>query len=265
MSLGYKELTGDFIIVGLIKTFEGVLGARVLDTRDNTCSDEYLQVIESHLKSGITFRNAKLENGKLVGRNGRLERYPYVTDTNGALTIIEQYVDESDSVVGYRVANNAGVVFKWKKENLVKALKEMSNGGVEPVLTNGKFDGSRISPILGLYPSVKMPSKAQEPSRQKDNKKKQDSCDIDKKVALMVSSVCKFYSEKSKRSVKPCELKYYPFGFYFGDTGLLKNLVGALYNRFGTVDGLSIECAKDVILFSVKGREGKLVYTKRGK
>jgi hypothetical protein len=140
------------------------------------------QALIKAIQEGNLVKNAVVENGKLKGSNGSLDRFDYFRKTKGTtpFVILAEYVDESDNTVGFKMVNNQGVTKSFNKNVALKAAIScgLQNG---KVVTNtagsnqntieGKYF---ISAINGTYDKIKV--RTQKPVQVKLNKeyKKED-------------------------------------------------------------------------------------------
>jgi len=131
---------------------KNTIGLRLLDTISGQIKDVPIANVIGVLASGkATIDNVGLENGKLVGTNGSLDRLPEIM--NGVLVgiyspvIIVNQIDD----IGYTVTSYKGTMVKLKNEDVLKYAK--LNG-----IANGKIvnrDGKEfISSINGEYPKI---------------------------------------------------------------------------------------------------------------
>jgi len=100
---------------------KNTIGLRLLDTISGQIKDVPIANVIGVLASGkATIDNVGLENGKLVGTNGSLDRLPKIM--NGVLVgiyspvIIVNQIDD----IGYTVTGYKGTMVKLKNEDVLK-------------------------------------------------------------------------------------------------------------------------------------------------
>jgi len=142
-------------LIALVETVNGLM-YRLIDENNPKDVKNYPEVSIIHaLSSGAAkIQNVKVENGKVVGTNGSLERYPRI-GLNGKLKnkpsmIILNQIGN----VGYTVCDYKGVIKKFPTQEVVEYAKKYD-------IANGKLvsrdNVEFISSITGGYEVVDVP------------------------------------------------------------------------------------------------------------
>ncbi|MEM4385956.1 MAG: leucine-rich repeat protein [Candidatus Anstonellales archaeon] len=145
------------VLIGVIKKGDKLLGFRLLDVETQRIKDVAYSSVEGLLRNkDIQIYGLEYENGKVVGSNGSLERYPVIYDgkliEKPSLIILYQYINNGDTI-GYMVADWKGKIVKAKVEDVVRYVRGygIANGALKVV--NGK---EIITPICGEYKKVEV-------------------------------------------------------------------------------------------------------------
>lgn len=146
------------LMIATLYTNNDIIGHRILDVESK--ENKYMDVSVSNIKEVISTGKATIENlgiqdGKLVGTNGIVDRYPKLTIKGvpmqkvSPLTIIDQIED-----VGYKVVDYKGEIKLARVSDVVRYAKEygISNGKVV-MRDNLEF----ISSIAGNYNVIAIP------------------------------------------------------------------------------------------------------------
>lgn len=89
------------------------------------------QQILSSFSSGAIWSNVKVENGKLKGSSGDLERFN--NKVNNPYVILSQIVDNNKNVLGYKVANYAGGVKNTSIKDMIAYGNRVTKQGGVPI------------------------------------------------------------------------------------------------------------------------------------
>ena len=143
----------DIRLLGIIRSTDNeVIGFRLLDVDKQDIRDVPVNsVVEVLRNTGVRIDGLKLEDRKLVGSNGRLERYPIIVNKQlkgkSPLIVVSQF-DNRGVTIGYRVCDWKGYIADISVESAVKYADEngISNGAVRTI-GNKKI----ISSIRGEY------------------------------------------------------------------------------------------------------------------
>ena len=136
------------IAIANISNGKESIGFRLLDVESKQTKDVPIENIMQVIQSGkATLSNLKVENNKIVGSNGSIERLPKLVNKqlvgDSPLIIINQIGD-----IGYEVSDFKGIISNVKNTDLIKYAS--TNG-----ISNGKIvnkEGKEfISAINGKY------------------------------------------------------------------------------------------------------------------
>lgn len=145
------------LMVGIFKIGEDVAGFKFLSVDDNNNTQvkdvAYNVALDTVLKNPNSVKNLKVENNKLKGVNGAIDRYGVVGKTH-ALVIIKENTDKNGKLINYLCSDSLG-------KTKVLSEKEAIAFGERFKVANGKIvtmpDGSKhISAIEGSYSEVKI-------------------------------------------------------------------------------------------------------------
>ena len=140
----------NLIMIGVIKvgSIKGpISGIRILDIDVNKTMDITLQSIIDALTNGLEVINLTQQNGKLVGINGAVNRYPLIIDGipyNKSPLIVLKIMNNGD----YIVSDFKGEIVRMSEDDVIRYSETEG-------IANGKVvtkDGTRfISAISGEY------------------------------------------------------------------------------------------------------------------
>lgn len=136
-------------MIAIHKVSGKIVGFRLLDTDTGQIKDVSYDSLKTVLESGtVDVENVKLDSGKIVGSNGKLQRYPVLVNgmLYGKSPLIVLYELVNDY---YRVANFSGEVVDIHEEEAVRYAETegIANGKVVP----DEAGVGRISSISGSY------------------------------------------------------------------------------------------------------------------
>lgn len=125
-------------------------GNRVYSKRQATEA----QVVQEIKANKYKLANAEVSNGKLKGTTGSLERFDGET-----YVILSQIVDETDKVLGYRLANTEGAVAKKPLRQVLQLCKKVDSAGGVPIQNAQYVAGSKDnkSAHIKAYPGYTFP------------------------------------------------------------------------------------------------------------
>lgn len=190
-----------------------IIGFRILDFETTKCMDipynNAMQVIQSKQANII---GLEIERGKIVGSNGKLERYPKIVagelNGNNHIIILKQVGDE-----GYTVSDWQGNIRSYRNKDLITLVEDrgmqISNGKVV-----SKEDGTKfISAIAGSYEmatrEVRQGTKKVEPKEvPKEPKEPKELVDKDNDKKIIASpkedkSIPKNVKLKESKAIMP--------------------------------------------------------------
>lgn len=130
--------------------FDNILGFRILDTDSSSVKDVGYNDVKNVLSSGThQIENLKLENGKVVGANGSLSRFPKIV--NGGLVgvspliVLEELVNDF-----YRVTNYVGEIVDIDEKKVIEYSDNyaIANG---KIVTDSESGKKYLSSINGTY------------------------------------------------------------------------------------------------------------------
>lgn len=214
------------VAVASIYTGNNLIGFRLLDSNSLSVKDVPTNSIINVISSGkVQIDNLCVENCKLQGSNGSIDRLPKVVDGKlkgkSALTILNKIGEQ-----GYTVSDYKGQVLKLKEEDVIKYSKQ--NG-----ISNGKIvekDGKEfISSIIGEYEKIEIPANKSSASVKttvnNSNKPVSKKSRINNSGNLSKSIICKHtgmtVEQKVARSIIQMKKTH---AFYFAIYSLLKRV-----------------------------------------
>lgn len=116
-----------------------------------TMTTDEVKMVIGNKSAAIT--NLGIENGKVVGTNGSLDKYTFVDVatglTHGAKYVILNRVEKDDKLVGYTVFSNTGKLLELSVHDAAALANQklISNGKIRSTQT-----GDIVSAIGGNYP-----------------------------------------------------------------------------------------------------------------
>lgn len=214
------------VAIASIYTGNNLIGFRLLDSNSLSVKDVPTNSIINVISSGkVQIDNLCVENCKLQGSNGSIDRLPKVVDGKlkgkSALTILNKIGEQ-----GYTVSDYKGQVLKLKEEDVIKYSKQ--NG-----ISNGKIvekDGKEfISSIIGEYEKIEIPANKSSASVKttvnNSNKPVSKKSRINNSGNLSKSIICKHtgmtVEQKVARSIIQMKKTH---AFYFAIYSLLKRV-----------------------------------------
>lgn len=147
-------------MVGVHKNGNEISGFRMLsvDNDNNTeIKDVNYNMTLNTLQSGlVNIHNIKLENNKIKGSNGSLDRFGTVGKTQ-SLVILKEIQDEKGNSIGYFCSDTNGNTKKLSENDVITFAEKIgiANGKVVPSGNNERH----ISSIEGTYERMNMPTK----------------------------------------------------------------------------------------------------------
>lgn len=141
----------DMYIISQYKKYNKIVGFRLLAIKQDDSieirDEEYNKVFA--VASNGLIRNLKVENGKLKGVNGSIDRYAVFGKTQ-ALVILKELRDTNGNTLGYLCSDAEGNVRKLTQEQVIMFSDKFSiaNGKVVNDTTNNK---RYVSSIEGSY------------------------------------------------------------------------------------------------------------------
>lgn len=158
----------DMYVVGLYKRGKSIEGFRLLainaDYTTETRDESYMNVFNV-IKSGrATIKNLKIENNKLKGVNGSLDRYGILGKTQ-ALVILEQIQDQSGNTTGYFCSDASGRVKDLSESEVLKLGNQYS-------IANGKIvsESNGVQHVSCIEGTYKVRTKQSAPSNKQSQK-----------------------------------------------------------------------------------------------
>ena len=139
--------------IGTVYNNNIVVGIRLYDTVSREFKEVPLHNLKHLICKGVVIDNLGVRDGKLVGTNGSLDRYPKIVGEKlmgkSPLIVLNKVGD-----IGYDVVDWKGHVGRYRESDVVRYSEK--NG-----IANGKIvekDGTKfISSIVGEYRSVELP------------------------------------------------------------------------------------------------------------
>lgn len=147
----------DIYAVGTFKKGKDIAGFKMLMVKpDNTTEImdvDYARAAAAISKQPESFKNLKIEKGKIKGVNGSLDRYGTV-GVSQAIVVLKEIHDNNDKFIGYFCSDTNGVTRKLSESDVIKFADMMgiANGKV----VNSDNNTRRISSIDGSYDIIKM-------------------------------------------------------------------------------------------------------------
>lgn len=144
----------DIVMISVLKAGSKTVGFRLLDLDYGQVLDVNYNAVKEQMINGIIIENLKIENNKIIGSNGSIERYPLI-DYNTKLL-----VGKSPLIIlmelannAYRVCDSTGNIFDITLDSLINYyyIDGIANGKVINT-ENTKY----ISPIKGEYRKDKL-------------------------------------------------------------------------------------------------------------
>lgn len=209
----------DIYMVGVYKKGNKIAGFRMLDPNTNDTSKqimdvEYNQVVSVLQSKKANIVNLRLENGKIKGYNGNIDRYGIIGKSQ-ALVILRKAVDANDNMLGYICSDcNGNMRLLSEKQVIDFANKVALANGKVVTDSSGK---SYVSAIEGTYQTYKRPTQTstqtqaqvQSKSQQTNQEKPRNHVNsIDVEVVTLLNKLQSFkeykgsYAEKVAGTIK---------------------------------------------------------------
>lgn len=182
----------DIYMVGVYKQRNKIVGFKMLDpntadTSKQIMDVQYNQVIDVIKNKRANIVNLKLENGKLKGYNGSIDRYGVIGKSQ-ALVILRKAVDDSDNLIGYICADCMGQMRLLSEKQVIDFANNIALANGKVITDNsGK---SHVSAIEGTYQIYKK-SNSNQPKQQLQEKtnKKVEVNGIDDETLQIISKL----------------------------------------------------------------------------
>lgn len=202
----------DIYMVGVYKKGKKIEGFRMLDPNTTDTSKQIMDVGYNQVVSVIQSKkaniiNLKLENGKLKGYNGSIDRYGVIGKSQ-ALVILRKAVDANDNMLGYICSDCNGNMRLLSEKQVIDFANKIA-------LANGKVitdaaGKSYISAIEGTYQTYKKPTQHQNNKTQNQNQEQPRTHvnSVDTEVVTLLNKLQSFkeykgsYAEKIANTIK---------------------------------------------------------------
>jgi len=150
--IGLEDIYMEIYMVGVHKKGKDIIGFRMLSLeKDNKTEikDVAYTIVLNTLQAGLAkIHNIKLENNRIKGSNGSLDRYGIVNKSQ-SLVILKELHDDRDKFIGYLCSDSLGNTKRLTESEAVTFAEKLGIANGKVMRTNNSE--KHISSIEGTY------------------------------------------------------------------------------------------------------------------
>lgn len=192
-------------LIALVESTQGLM-CRLIDANNPQDLKQYPErlVIQGVGSGAVKVENIKVEDGKLVGTNGSIDRYPRIDASGNLMNKPSMVIFNQIGDVGYTVCDYAGRIKMMSTADAVEYARKFD-------IANGKLVSRDnidfISSITGKYdvkevPRVKETSKAKVQVKKRDNTRLAENSEVEAELLLDQKDSLGVLTESQRNAVK---------------------------------------------------------------